>query len=781
MSMEQRDWTAEQQRIERVKKVIEERISVLREEAGLQKSDVVDIRKHFWEDVTISFDDPNDAIETYASIKQQADLLSEKERSYRLAAKKASVLERLLQSPYFGRIDFLEDGMPAEDRIYIGLASLLDEDELDFLIYDWRAPISSMYYDFLPGPASYETPSGTIRGVMKEKRQYVIRSGQLEGMFDAGITIGDQLLREMLGKRADTHMKTIVSTIQKEQNRIIRNEKSRVLIVQGAAGSGKTSAALQRIAYLLYRYRGMLTADQIVLFSPNPIFNGYISTVLPELGEENMQQTTLQEYLEHRIGETFKPEDPFDQMEYTLTSRETPGYSVRMAGIRAKSSAWFMQALERYTESLAQCGICFKDVVFRGEALITADEMKKQFYAYDASIRVPNRIRLLSQWLLAKLDRCEAEIRRQPWVEEEVGLLDQDEYLWAYKELQKQNRFSENSFDDFDKEFEFLAEKVVEAHFRPLRAWAEQLGFLDTAAIYSLLYRDAARFSSFTDAQNIPEEWADICEQTAARLELGELPYEDAAPFVYVKERLEGFHTNRSIRHVFIDEAQDYSPFHYAFISRLFPRAKMTLLGDFNQAIFPNAGSGFAAAEAWFDPAERELIVLPRSYRSTRQIVEFTRELVKEGGGIEPFERDGPKPIVSEAPDRETAAERVASLIHRLQSEGYRTIAVICKTASETKDAFDRINRRLSAVLITKESAAFVPGVSVIPSYLAKGVEFDAAIVYDASASQYGEEEDRKLLYTVCTRAMHELHLFYIGEMSPFIQDAAATAYELKK
>lgn len=781
MSATHSDWLEEQQRVEHVVEEIGKRMSVLQERVGEKKADIVDVRKHFWDELSISLDDADAIDETFYSIKQQEQMLSEKERSYRLAAKQLATLERLKQSPYFGRIDFEEDGVNESESIYIGLSSLLDESELFFLVYDWRAPISSLFYDYSPGPAQYDTPNGTIRGIMKDKRQYIIRNGKLEGMFDSAVTIGDELLRELLGKRADTHMKSIVSTIQKEQNRVIRNEKSRLLIVQGAAGSGKTSAALQRIAYLLYRFRETLSADQIVLFSPNPIFNSYISTVLPELGEENMQQTTFLEYLEHRIGDTFRLEDPFEQMEYTLTAVNDAGFGARMDGIRYKSSTDFLQVIDRYIDSLGRAGMIFKDVVFREEVLISADQIVAQFYSYDPSIRIPNRMKLLSDWLLTKLDDCEERQRSKRWVEDEIQLLEKEEYAWAYKELRRQRRFTQHSFDDFDREYDFLAEKVVEAHFHPLRGWVEQLKFVDLPAVYSSLFDTSRHSIPLVESSEFPGRWAEICEQTVEKLVRRELAYEDATPFLYVKEKIEGYHTNRSVRHVFIDEAQDYSPFQFAFISRLFPRSKMTVLGDFNQAIFPNAagigGGGFASAAEWPDTAEAESFVLPRSYRSTRQIVEFTRELLLDGSGIVPFEREGAKPTVTHAADSEDLVQNIAARIQNLLSAGHRTIAVICKTAKESKEAFKLLRSFLPITLITKDSGSFAPGVLVIPSYLAKGVEFDAAVIYNASAEQYGREEERKLLYTVCTRAMHELHVFFTGEMSPFLAGAGKETF----
>jgi len=778
MSIVERDWQEEQTRVQEVINIIDNRIDTLQEQVGGIQADIVDIRKNFWEDVTVNFDDAHEAAETYASIKQQAEVLSERERSHRHAQKQLKTMLRLMQTPYFGRIDFQEEGEPGPEQIYLGIASLLDDDEASFLIYDWRAPVASLYYDYPPGPASYETPGGTIEGTMDLKRQYIIRDGQIRSMFDTGVTIGDELLQNVLGKQSDTQMKSIVATIQREQNRIIRNERSRLLIVQGAAGSGKTSAALQRVAYLLYRYRETLRAEQIVLFSPNPMFNSYVSTVLPELGEENMQQTTFQEYLERRIGETFRLEDPFMQLEYVHTASSDPGYSTRLAGIHFKSSAAFLQVLERYIDRLGQAGLRFYDIQLRGETLISAEQIAEHFYSLDRSYRIPNRITLVVQWLLSQLDDLARKERKKHWVEDEIELLDQDDYRKVYGELRKRKRARGDTFDDHELEHKLLAKMVVDRYFEPIRAQVKRLRFIDMPSTYKQLFTEPEE-ALFTDRDSpLPAAWKDICNQTVERLNRSELTYEDATPFLYLKERIEGFRTNTSVQHIFIDEAQDYSPLQFAFLKRLFPYSKMTVLGDLNQAIHAHsADNAFSQLAALFEETQTETIILTRSYRSTRQIIQFTQGMIPGGDQIEPFNRDGQKPTVTKATDLTDLNAKIEARVHALQAEGHRTIAIICKTAQESRNAYEALQAVLPLRLIEKETVSFAPGILVIPAYLAKGVEFDAVIIYNASQTQYGEEKDRKLFYTACTRAMHELHLYYLDVLSSFVQTLSSDTY----
>ncbi|HEU4963685.1 MAG TPA: RNA polymerase recycling motor HelD [Bacilli bacterium] len=779
MSVSEQEWRDEQERVDRVVKLIKTRITGLQSKVSETKEEIVDIRKNFWEDVTVNFDEFDDVLETYVSLRQQAEVLSERERTHRHATKQLHTLRRLERSPYFGRIDFLEEGETSGDTIYLGIGSLVDDDGENFLIYDWRAPVSSLYYDYSPGPAKYETPSGTIEGEMELKRQYMIKSGEIQALFDTGVTIGDQLLQKVLGKHADAQMKSIVATIQREQNQIIRNEQSPLLIVQGAAGSGKTSAALQRVAYLLYRYREVLSAENIVLFSPNPMFNSYVSTVLPELGEENMQQTTFSEYLEHRLGKNFAVEDPFDQMEYTLTAMNEPGYEARIEGLRYKATLPYRELIEQYVEYLGTEALIFRDIKFRGEMLLSKEQLQAKFYAFNPSLRMPNRMKLLADWLVEELKQIARKERKKPWVEDEIELLDNEEYLKAYQKLRKQKGFSQSSFDDFEREKKLLGKMLVKERFKPLLRGAKKLRFLNVKALYRQLFSDPHFVLRFAPDAELPSHWPTICEQTVERLERGELGYEDATPFLYFKELLEGFQTNTSVRHVFVDEAQDYSLFQFAFFRKLFPRAKLTLLGDLNQSIFAHAAAdqGFAPLLSLFGEEEAEMIVLKRSYRSTRPIIEFTREMIAGGEQIEAFNREGNKPTVTSATDETDLIGKIRARIRDLQAEGHGNIAVICKTAQESQQAYDRLQEHLPIRLIGKHTASFEEGLVVIPAYLAKGVEFDAVIVYNAAQEVYGRESERKLFYTACTRAMHELHLYSVGEITSFVGQVPRETY----
>jgi DNA helicase-2/ATP-dependent DNA helicase PcrA len=621
----------------------------------------------------------------------------------------------------------------------------------------------------------FSTPGGIVKGNMEKKRQYLIKNGKIESMFDTSVTIGDQLLQEVLGKHADSQLKNIVATIQKEQNQIIRDEQSHLLIVLGAAGSGKTSAALQRIAYLLYRYRDTLNAEQIVLFSPNPMFNTYISTVLPSLGEENMQQTTFQEFLETQLGKTFSLEDAYMQIESLLTNGNHEQQKIRRASIDFKGSLEFMKLLNRYVQHLNKQDLRFKPITFRGEILLSAEKLQEQFYSQDHEQSIPQRISALAKWIMEKLRERERLEREKSWVEDEIELLDYEQYIRAYQTLQKNH----GEFNYYDQEQKLLAKQVVQNAFKPIYSWVKKLKFVDLPATYAQLFQHPENASKWMLNGQLPAEWKEICILTMNALSQKQLLYEDATPFLYLKSQIIGYQPKTWIKHVFIDEVQDYTPFQLAFLAKLFPRSKFTVLGDLNQAIYAHqTNQTIFQTLASFDPDKpSKTYLLSKSYRSTRPIIEFTREIIGQKEGIEPFHRPGKKPVITQAANEQKLTEEIAKAIEQIEKNGAQTIAVICKTAKESRDVYQALRNLRKVRLIEKDTIKFEEGTMVIPSYLSKGFEFDAVIIFNANRDHYQDESERKLFYTICTRAMHELYLYYTGQLSPFLDGVSPELY----
>lgn len=761
----------EQKRLNGVMEAIRNEIGKMEKETSRLKNEVVHIRKHFWDEVKVNTDTFDDFLETIIGLRQEAQALSVSQSTHRHSSKRLATLRRMQEIPYFGRIDFTEEGTSAPEQIYIGISSLVDAEGEEFLIYDWRAPISSVYYDYQPGPAIYRTPGGPIHGSLEKKWQYLIRGGVLQSMFDTSLTIGDEILQQVLGKGTDNHMHNIVATIQQEQNKIIRHDSSRLLIVHGAAGSGKTSAAMQRIAYLLYKYRDHLNADQIILFSPNKMFSSYVSNVLPELGEENMQQATFQEYLDHRLSKEFDVENPYEQLEYVLTATKTLSYHTRIAGIRFKASADFFEAIQSYKKSLEVSGMVFKSINFRGEPLVTSKQIADRFYHGEDSSKFHSRLEKVKDWLLKQIAEAEKLEVTKPWVQEEIELLSNEDYHKAYTYLAEKKGFKGESIHDYEIDDEDLARLIVRRKFQPLRKRIKAYRFVNIKEIYRQLFTDHTKINQLYEGR-VPVEWPDLCVLTVNMLDEGKLYYEDATPFLFLKEIIFGFQTNSSIRHIVVDEAQDYSAFQFEFLKRLFPSARMTVLGDFNQAIFAHASEtvDFNRLTGLYGSEDTEVINMARSYRSTKPIIEFTRRLIPNGERIIPFERDGERPVLTQLAEHTELHRCIVSKVNDLRRNGYRSIAIICKSAEESLKAFKSLSVIEGIKHIKSGAIEYEQGVVVIPSYLSKGIEFDAVLIYDASAEVYREESLRRIFYTSCTRAMHYLQLFSVGEPSPFLR-----------
>lgn len=761
--------TDEQHRVDNVIHEINCKAEKLYSRASGLKESVIELRKNFWEDVTINLDEPDDVIETQASIKQQAELLSQKENIHGKVDEELKTLKKLKNSPYFGRIDFTEDTEDEAEQIYIGISSLTDRNEEDFLIYDWRAPISSLYYDYSPGEAAYETVEGTITGDISLKRQFIIKQGVIKGMFDTGVTIGDRLLQQALGNNASTKMKSIVATIQEEQNKIIRNKGNKILVVQGVAGSGKTSAALQRIAYLMYQYRDILNANNIVLLSPNPLFTSYIANVLPELGETNVRQSTFLDYLKSGIGNKLKIESPFEQMEYLLTGSIDGEYAIRMKNIEFKSSLEFKYLIDTFMSYLNKQDIQFKNVAFQKQILISKKQISDYFYSLDDGIAIPNKMELVSKWLLKKIRQQQKHEKNKDWVMEKIELLDKEEYLKAFYESQSWTDYGEN---ESSIEEDILRREIVKRAFSNIKKKIRRFEFVNVFATYQIL------FSEWTPEET-PDDWEEICEQTAANLSSKLVTWEDAAPYLYFQGLLTGDHYDRAVRHLVIDEAQDYTAFQFAYIQHLFPYARMTLLGDINQAIYTYTAKKNPLMLGK-QQETYEKITLTKSYRSTQQIVEFTKHFAPGGEVIEPFNRKGTVPKLIRLNRQADLAETIITCANDLKENGHQTIGIICKTSHESDMIFNLLKDKLTLKQIDEETYSFQKGLLVLPVYLAKGIEVDTVIIPDASEMQYASESNRTLFYTACTRAMHELMMITASEPSPFIKEAPQDKYTLE-
>jgi DNA helicase II / ATP-dependent DNA helicase PcrA len=639
-------------------------------------------------------------IHEHQSGLDEADMVAAGQSINRMASTGASAvatkrkLMKLHQSPYFGRIDFAVS-TDEPDALYIGIYTFFDEHEGKNLIYDWRAPISSMFYDFELGHAWYETPSGQITGEIHLKRQYRIREGRMEFMIENDVNIHDEVLQEELSKAADDKMKTIVATIQRDQNTVIRNESSQVMIIQGVAGSGKTSIALHRIAFLLYRFRDSIEAKDILIISPNKVFADYISNVLPELGEEQIPETGMDELAQDLLENKFRFQTFFQQVTFLLETHDQ-GYIER---VRYKSDFEFLRKLNRYLINLENN--FFQPQELRvGRTVVPSPFIHERFRAYHRIPllkRIPTVVKDIQQFVRTRVDRkLTGQEKAQVWQ--------------ALPRMIKVN----NIFDLY-KDF------------------------------YSWLGRP------------------DLLQMASGNV----LEYADVFPLIYCKLRVEGGQTFDHVKHLLIDEMQDYTPVQYRVLSRIF-KCNKTILGDISQTVNPYSGSSSEGIHQVYPRAD--VIKLFRSYRSTWEITQFTQGILRNPDMIA-MERHGPAPVAVRFDNERDETEEINRLIAAFGHSGHHAMAIIAKTHQQSKYLFNAL-RSKGVHLLTADSTSFKSGVIIATAHLAKGLEFDEVVVPFATARNYHTEIDRRMLYIACTRAMHRLTLTHTGEATALIDGA---------
>ena len=629
---------------------------------------------------------------------------------------------KMMDSPFFGRVDFCYEGDDEPEIFYIGIANLAEENGGLPLIYDWRAPVSGLFYDFDKGPASYQAPLGDIHGDIAAKWQYKIRGGKMIYEFESDVKIDDEILKAELGSNGDVQLKNIIRTIQKEQNAIIRNTSDRIMVIQGAAGSGKTSIALHRIAYLLYHDRKNLKSSSVLVLSPNGVFSDYISHILPELGEENIREMSFDLFAYKRLKNTVSDcEDRYD-----LIERQISGLCDEEL-LKEKQSRDFLDRMEGYLAELEDSLMNFRDIEHRG-VVKKEQEIIELFYFKFMDIPLLSRMDAVAEYFIDEVETLKG-------------------------------------FDLPEEERDAVKSRFYRMY--------------ETRDLY-VLYNRFLRQEGFPALPQV-------------QYEKRKLRYEDVYPVLYLKYRLETQQEDSGVRHLIVDEMQDYSMIQYLIIQRLF-KCKMTILGDREQTMDGDQQDVLTFLPKIFGKDIRR-IVMNKSYRNTIEIASYANKLagITE---VELFERHG-KPVeekeftgLTEALvrvvkelrlEKQTVAEADEDMPENAASEtdgtetgeelSYETAAVITRTADEAREAYYILQKKLEAEgfdtkerlsLLHRDSTNFKKGLTVTTFYMAKGLEFDQ--VFSVFPGTDRSPIVQRARYIAATRALHELYMYEITE-----------------
>jgi len=691
-------------------------------------------------------------------------------------AKKAKELRYLedhgREKPYFGRVDFLKDETHELDSVYIGKRGIVRSDTFDSIVVDWRAPIASLYYSGESKDAYYRTSSGMVRGEVRLKRNFAIEQGKITGIYDGALkeTIHremgdpdeflqegfiDEFLAANLNQTNDSRLKDIVATIQSEQNDIIRAEKDRPVVVQGVAGSGKTTIALHRLSYLIYNYQDSLTSKKFMVFAPNRLFLNYISDVLPELGVDDVQQSTFVDWAARlvkpllpkgwRVADPSRPLQLFFEQGQDAREQETAWNRLHFKGSLACKDT-----LDSLLRHLLEEVIPYKPLRFvynKTKHVITIEgaEIKSLFTTQFGNLPYKSRVEALRRHLKQEMNK----------------------QLFAHlRELRV----------DLDKQALTRYEKLLE---QILDAYLDSFPKPDVFTLYRELLSDPKQLRKLAPPEMADEEAADICVSSRALFEQNRIESEDLAPLLYLKHLLEGLEGSARFDHAVVDEAQDLSPLEIAVIAMMTKRQSVTVVGDIAQGIHAYRGlhSWDELLQGVFQQPRAQYYTLAQSYRSTVEIMRCGKHVLHaidlpETVLAKPVLRHGKKPSLLGYAERSHLWEEVTRQIENLQQEGFRTIAIVTKSMEESKKAHKALRAKLpDLALLSSKDTSFPGGLTVMPAYLTKGLQFDVVILLDVH--QYGTSElDAKLLYVAMTRPVHRLVMFHqCGQMTPLLQE----------
>ena len=629
-----------------------------------------------------------------------------KEEAYKSIDKKLKEYTILKESPYFGKVTFIEDGDRTAEEIYIGRFGLTKEGSFEPVIVDWRAPIASLFYKGTLGKSSYESPVGEIEADILGRRQLIVKRGELKGVFDSALDVKDEILQMVLTNNSSDKLKDIVMTIQEEQDEIIRAPKDKVVVVNGVAGSGKTTIALHRVSYLLYNFRKQF-GDKVLILGPNDIFMDYINGVLPSLGEDGIDNMTFESFAIKEIG----LKENFTEFSYYI-EKAMQGDEKSLLDYKEKSSKSFAKELDKKVQEMNENYFNIKPVIFDGEEIVSKEEIKELFDKHYAYMPLFRRSEKIKRILISKIKDK------------------RNEYVW------KLNKDIEEKIKSI-KEEDLIFEKNNLDFQRRLR--------IREIIRYVMNARDEL------NTWILHEDVVDIYKKATNTTDLG---YMDLAGILYLMIKLEGKKSKKEYKHVVIDEAQDYNFMQFEVIKELTGSTSYTIVGDSNQRLIEtDEKPAMTNLDTIFEKSRIMNFSLNKSYRSTQEIMEYASKFLKEER-IVPLVRNGEKVLEEETENMEETIDTINSIIEDYEEEGLESIAVITKNKEELKEISHRLKEKVKILTFDRNDIIYNGGKVLIPAYYAKGLEFDGVIILE------NENNTPDLVnYIMCTRALHRLSI----------------------
>ncbi|WP_426983743.1 HelD family protein [Brevibacillus borstelensis] len=744
MTVQHPDYEHEQKRLDETRSIIQKEVDTLRKEV---------------KEITDDY------------VKQVVNYKKGKELRY--------LEDQGLEKPYFGRVDFLKDETYELDSVYIGKRGIVRSDTFDSIVVDWRAPIASLYYSGESKDAYFRSGREIVRGEVRLKRNFAIEDGKITGIYDGALKetihreVGhpdeflqegyiDEFLAANLNQTNDSRLKDIVATIQSEQNDIIRADKDRPVVVQGVAGSGKTTIALHRLSYLIYNYQDSMMSKRFMVFAPNRLFLTYISEVLPELGVDDVQQATFLDWASKlvksilpkgwRILDPHKPLQLFFEQGQSDAERRTVLHRLRFKGSLA-----FRDVLQQYLLFVAENRVAYKKLSFvynRTKDVFTIPgETIRQLFA-EQYAHLPYRRRMEAVRKHVKQD-----INKQLFAHLREKRIDLDKQALA--------------------KYEKMIDQLLDKYFSIFPE-------LDVFSSYREMLTDTALLKELTKGEVNGEDIEDICRSSAEIFEAERIEPEDVAPLIYLRHLIEGLEQADHFDHSVVDEAQDLSALEIAVIGLVTKRHSLTVVGDIAQGIHAYRGlqSWEELLEGVFQQPRGVYYTLAQSYRSTIEIMKCANEVLRkinlpETIMAKPVLRHGEKPLLASWDGKELPVKNLVQLVNDYRQEGFQSIAIVAKTAEASKKAYRSLKASIEGLkLLGSKDTQFPGGVVVMPAYLTKGLQFDVVILLNIE--EYLDNEwDTKLLYVAMTRPVHRLFMIHQEDrMSPLFADVPPELYE---